>query len=157
MHVQRPCNNPMIRGMTGPAGYTQSNNSSALSAAASTPLHDTISCKDYGLRGVCTPRLENELQPRIHNFRSRPPTSRKREYSSTWLGQISSWKSAASCNPESLLGQFLSGIHRISSGPTQHMPKTCASFERRTFDFASASHRNLAAATHSNLLKHKRG
>jgi hypothetical protein len=30
----------IIRGMTGPAGYTQSNNSSALSVAASTPLHD---------------------------------------------------------------------------------------------------------------------
>ena len=39
--LQRTCNaSAIIRGMTGPAGYTQSNNSSVLSAAASTPLHD---------------------------------------------------------------------------------------------------------------------
>ena len=39
--LQRTCNvRAIIRGMAGPAGYTQSNNTSALSAAASTPLHD---------------------------------------------------------------------------------------------------------------------
>jgi hypothetical protein len=39
--LQRTCNaSAIIKGMTGPAGYTQSNNSSVLSAAASTLLHD---------------------------------------------------------------------------------------------------------------------